>query len=50
MRSDDLLTLPDLPELHDKYSCDDLYWWRQEVLMIYSRDIDTREDQLRKHQ
>lgn len=49
-RSDDLMSLDRLPEISPKYSCDDLYQWRQEVLMMFNRILKAKEKQLKKHQ
>jgi len=49
-RNDMLLDGEDLPPINPKYSCDDLYMWRQEVLMIYKKQLDAKEGQLKKHQ
>jgi len=40
----------ELPYINTKYSCDDLYWWRQEILEIYDRKQQAQEKQMRKHQ
>lgn len=49
-RNDLLLNKSDLPEINPKFTCDDLYQWRQEVYMIYDRKLQAQEKQLKKHQ
>ena len=50
MRNELLLEKDDLPYLNEKFSCDDLFMWRQEVYMIFDRKLKAQEKQLKKHQ
>jgi len=49
-RNDLLLSMDDLPEISPKFSCDDLYAWRQEVYMVFEKKLEAQEKQLKKHQ
>jgi hypothetical protein len=49
-RGDSLLDGVELPTINPKYTCDDLYQWRQQILMIYKKQLDAKEKQLKRHQ
>lgn len=50
LRNDLLLNKDELPSINPKFTCDDLFMWRQEVYMIFDRKLREQEKQLKKHQ